>query len=172
MNPAEKDRKATVERWLAAMGVTTTLINDPMALWHLQFNYPIGSPHIMHAVCPKLTPEAIAILTRSDIGPDLLENFGALDADAKDEFLWKLRETLNTPRIDFQMEGAAGPQECPKAIVTSSVRYFEGVTLDSFARTVGCVFKAELSASWVIHRYLAPKSFGNGDRFDFKRLGM
>jgi len=172
MNHPEKDRKGTIEAWLAAMGVTSTPINDPQALWHIQVNYPPGSPHIMHVACPKLTPEAVVILSKMDIGRDLLDNFDGLDTDAKDEFLWKLRETLNTPRVDFKLEGVSAPQECPTAIVTSSVRYFEGVTLDSFARTVGCVFKTELSAQWVIFRYLAPKSYGNGDRFDFKRLGM
>lgn len=172
MKPVQDERKETVERWLTAMGVTTTTINDPQALWHLQFNYPTGSPHIMHAVCPKQTPEAVVVLSSITVGDDFLQNFETLDPDAKDEFLWKLRETLNTPRVDFQMNGATGPQDCPKNVVTSSVRYFEGVTLDSFARTVGCVFKTELSALWVMHRYLAPKSYGNGDRFDFKRLGM
>jgi hypothetical protein len=166
-------RKQQVERWLAAMGIQApTTISDPMALWHVQINYPPNSGHIMHVVCPKTMPEAVVIASKLTLGADLIDNFRALDPDAQDEFLWELRKTLNTPRVDFRLEGADGPMDCPTAIETSSVRYFDGVTLDSFARTVGCVFKTEVAANWVIFRHLGPKGYGSGDRFDFKRLGL
>ena len=112
------------------------------------------------------------VISRVQLGADVLENFKALDANAKDDFLWKLRETLNTPRVDFQMEGAPSPLDCPTAIQMSAVRFFDGITLDAFARTVSCVFKAELSGTWVVQRHLGPRGYGTGERFDFKRLGM
>jgi hypothetical protein len=47
-----------------------------------------------------------------------------------------------------------------------------GLTLDSFAQALGAVFKTQLRAIWVIQQHLAPRSFGSGGRFDFKRLGL
>jgi hypothetical protein len=164
--------KALVEGWLRKMGVTPKPVADPATLWHFEFDFPVNRQHTMHAVCPVGTPDGVVIASKIDVDKVHLQTFDALDSDAKEEFLWELRKTLNTPRVDFTMEGVAGPMDCPTAIQTSAVRFFDGVTLDSFARTVSCVFKAELAAVWVINRYLAPKGYASGNRFDFKRLGM
>jgi hypothetical protein len=170
MNSTE--RKAKTEKWLRSMGCNPTVIDDPHALWHIQVNYPPAQPHIMHVVCPKQTPEAVVIATKSDIGADLLQNFAALDSDAKDDFLWELRNVVNVTEVEFQLDGAESPQDCPRGVQISRTRYDDGLTLDSFAHSVGAVFKTELNAMWVVARHLSSKGYGTGDRFDFRKLGM
>lgn len=163
---------AKIDEWLRGIGCTPTSVQEPGAFWHLQFNYPVNSPHLMHVIAPMRTPRAIVVLSRVSLESDLIEKFEGLDADAKDDFLWNLRETLNIVDIEFMLEGAPGPLDCPTSIQTMLTRYDDGLTLDSLAHSVGAVFKTELRAMWVVQRHLGSKGYGSGDRFDFRRLGI
>jgi hypothetical protein len=98
--------------------------------------------------------------------------FDKLDDDGKDGFLWKFRHAINTHHADFEIEGANGILDCPTRFKISATRYEDGLTLDSFAQSLGSVLKTQLSAIWVIQEHLTPRSFGSGGRFDFKRLGL
>jgi hypothetical protein len=163
--------KQQAEEWLKLMGSTPIDIQDPGTEWHFQFDYPANTPHIMHVAVPKERPSGIVIVSGTDVSHEHLEAFAALDDEAKEDFLWDLRNTLNVVDVDFKMEGVSGDLDCPTQVKISVTRYEDGLTLDSFARSVGAVFKTELNGIWVILRHLGGKRFGTGGRFDFKRLG-
>jgi hypothetical protein len=163
--------RAKVEGWLKEIGTTFSEIKDARAHWHLRIDYPLKSGHTMHVVSPKDRTNAIVIASGMEISHDHRKAFDDLDDDSKAEFLDALRCALNQVSVDFQLEGISEELDCPKLFQVSVTRYEEGCTLDSFAHSVGAVFKTELNALWIVQRHLQPRSFGDG-RFDFKRLGL
>jgi hypothetical protein len=79
---------------------------------------------------------------------------------------------LNVADVDFRMEGQKVPTDLPTQIQLSTVRYVDGLTLDSFARSIGAVFKMFLNVVWLMQHRLGSNGAGPSGRFDFKRLGL
>lgn len=169
MSEAMKDR---VRDWLTSLGCTPTEIRDPKTHWHFTFDYPSKTPHTMHLVAPKDRPGAVVVASGAEVTHEHLQRFEELDDDTKFEFLYELRMTLNQVAVEFQLVGAEGELICPKKFQVSVTRYEDGLSgLDSFASSVGAVFKVEIAAMLVFHKYLRPRTFGPGS-FDFKRTGL
>jgi hypothetical protein len=164
--------RKSVEEWLRASGCTPVEQQDVATDWHVRVDYPVKSPHVIHVAAPKVTPGAVVIATAMDVGREHREAFEALDDEAKAEFLWDLRRTLNQVEVDFQLEGARGELDLPTRFQVSQVRFDDGLTRDSFMRGVGTVFKVELKAAWLFQERLGSNGHGPSGRFDFKRLGL
>jgi len=164
--------RTAVEQWLKSLGCTPTEQQDFTSNWHLEFDYPPKTPHRMHVASPKALELATVIASRTQISPEHLEAFSNLDEDGKEEFLWDLRHCLNSVAVDFRVEGASGPMDCPTTFQISINKFPDGLTLDSFAYSIGAVYKTELDAIWFVQQHLGGKSYGPGNRFDFKRLGL
>lgn len=161
-----------VEGWLRTIGCTPVEDQDPQAVWHVHIDYPIKTPNMLHVVVPAQNPEAVVIASLLEVAPIHLTAFEALDQDAQADFLFELRRTLNTVDTDFQFEGQSHPQDCPRRIQISAVRYPDGLTLDGFARSLSAVFKAQLNAGMLVQHHLGHQGPDLGGRFDFKRLGI
>jgi hypothetical protein len=164
--------RESVERWLKTMGCTPVEQDDDQTVWHLLVNYPAKTAHQMHIVSPKENPEAVIAASVITVAPEHVKLFDNLEDEAKADFLFELRRTLNVVDVDFRMEGAKGPTEMPTQIQLSAVRYLDGLTLDSFARSVGAVFKMVLNAVEVIRHRLGSNGAGPSGRFDFRRMGL
>ena len=166
------EMRNSVETWLKEIGCTPVVENDPEANFHFRIDYPVNSPHVMHVVSPRKSNAAVVVATRTDMGHEHIESFQKLDPDSQQDFLWDLRRTVNSTEVDFQFDGAKNPTDCPTAVQISSVRFSDGLTMDSFVRTVGAVFKIELAAIWVIHKHLGSGGDHGPGRFDFRRIGI
>jgi len=160
-----------IEEWLKTIGCTPMQDQDPQAVWHLAFRYPANTEHVMHVVAPAANPAVAVVVSGTTVDPQHLEGFASLEDEGKEEFLWKLRHTLNRVEVDFIVSGANGPLDCPKQFQISVTRYSDGLTLDSFAKSLGDVYKTELDVIWLIQEHLGSSGQGPGRRFDFKRLG-
>ena len=150
----DQDLERTVASWLEALQCPFRPVEDEHVAWRYEVRYPLWrNDHIMHvAGVPGPVPSlAIASITR--MSPRHLQRFSALADEEKRVFLFGLRHTLNTPEVDFELKGATG-LECPEAFQVSVRRFADGLSLDSFARSIGAVYKAELSAIWFIQESL------------------
>lgn len=144
----------TVASWLEALQCPFRPVDDPNVAWRYEVKYPVWrDDHIMHvAGVPGPVPSvAIASITR--MSPRHLQRFEGLPDEDKRVFLFGLRHTLNTPDVDFELKGATG-LNCPEAFQVSVRRFVDGLSLDSFARSIGAVYKAELGAIWFIQESL------------------
>ena len=166
------DLQEKVENWLGLLGCQPRVQDDPDSSWHLVFNYPSSTQHLMNAVRPKGENKPVVIVTRTNVDEGHRSKFAELDDDAKEDFLWQLRRTMNSVEVDFKVEGVDGPLTCPTAFQLSLARFEDGLTLDSFAQSVGKVFKTELNAVWVFQEHFKPNNGGRGPRFDFKKFGL
>jgi hypothetical protein len=163
--------KAQVEEWLRLIGCTPTETADPQSTWHVSFDYPARSPHRMDVANPATVPSAAVIVTGIELAPQHLQNFANLDDEAKESFLWSLRQKVNCPEVEFQFFNVTQRLDCPSKIQFSVVRFADGLTMDSFARSLAAVFKTELGAIWLVEEHLGGGEVGPGRRFDFKKLG-
>ncbi len=168
---APLDLQLKAESWLHTLGCTPVPQEDPQAAWHFLVDYPVRSPHPMHVVGPKGQPNALVIASATTISREHYQTFEGLDADDKGDFLWELRRTLNHTEVDFQLEGVKNILDCPSMFQVSVTRYSDGLSMDSFARSMSMVFHTELNAMWLVQRYLQPGAGGSGGRFDFRRAG-
>ena len=168
MNTMNKIKKVQVTAWLDILGCTPTVVEDKKTNWHLDFDYPKGSGQRMHVVQPKGKELQIVIATGVNVSHQHRGAFYDLDADEKKEFGLSLRRVLNRPEVDFQLEGASTPSDCPTRFQLSRTRFADGLSLDSFAETVGFVFKAKLHAIWHFEDRLGDHRSGFGGQFNFK----
>lgn len=143
-----------VEEWLTAMGVEPEEREDPAARWHLGFEYPAGSGHRMLVAGVRGPADAIVIASVVSISPQHLEIFEELTIDERRSFVFGLRHALNSLETEFQLNGMDSPVSCPASFQVSSRRFPDGLGLDSFARSVGAVYKTELAGIWHIQEWL------------------
>jgi hypothetical protein len=169
LSEAPKDQ---IEEWLRTIGSTPVEMPDPQSAWKFEFDYPVRTPHRMVVASPVALPSAAMIITGIQLTPQHLQNFSTLDDEAKEEFLWALRQKANCAEVDFQFLGVMNPLDCPSEIRFAVTRYPDGLTMDSFARSLGAVFKTELGTIWLVEEHLGGGEVGPGRRFDFKKLGV
>jgi len=161
-----------VEGWVRKLGATPVKITDASAAWHYEFDYPHGTPHRMHVLGPKDRPESVVILSATNVSAEHVKGFGELDDDDKAAFLWAIRKTLNQDFSEFRLLVPSEGVVCPTAFHITATRYEDGLSLDSFARSVSSVYKTELAGIMCVQEHLGPKGYGSSGRFDFKRLGL
>ena len=170
LTDAPKDQ---IEEWLRLIGCTPTAAADPQSKWNFSFDYPARSPHRMVVANPIALPAAAVIGSGVLLTPHHLQKFASLDDEEKQAFLWSLRQKANSAEVDFQFFDVKERLDCPTRIQFSVVRYTDGLTMDSFARSIGAVFKTELGTMWLVEEHLGGGGeLGPGRRFDFKRLGL
>lgn len=167
-----QDLRAQVEDWLDAMGNTYEEQQDPQATWHLNFTYPKNSGHQMHVAQPEGKDGAIVIASAANLAPQHVKAFNQLADKEKQRFQLRLRRTLTKMEVDFRIPGVDDPTDAPQQFQVEVTRYADGLSLDSFARSVGAVYKTELEASLFIQEELDNRGpTPGGDRFAFERLG-
>jgi hypothetical protein len=165
---AELAQPTLIEGWLRDLSLTPTLRNDGGSNWNLEFTVQAPAPLIMNAVNPKAIPRAVMIVCGMSIAPEHATIYNTLD-DARRRLFWaQLRQLMTREYIEFQIEGAP-VAECPKAIRVSAMRFDDGLTLDSFARSISSVCKACTDAVVHITDNLGQPAAAAGGEFSFKK---
>jgi hypothetical protein len=136
-----------IEGWLRDMNLVPIRKADSVNNWNVEFTIAAGtSPLAIAVVNPRSIPRAIMFVCGLAAAPDHMNAFKNLDEDLRKDFWNQLRSTLNREFVEYQIEGTPGI-ECPKTVRVSAVRFDDGLTLDSFARTLSSVCKAAADAA-------------------------
>jgi hypothetical protein len=136
-----------IEGWLRDMNLAPVRKPDAVNAWNIEFTVAGGSgPLAIAIVNPRPLPRAIMFVCGLAANPEYIIAFRNLDEDLRREFWNQLRSTLNREYVEYQIEGAA-IAECPKTVRVSAIRFDDGLTLDSFARTLASVCKAAADAT-------------------------
>jgi len=141
-----------IEGWLHDMALVTARKTDAGSNWMLEFTVPGQNPLVMNVVNPKVLPRAVMFVCGMMAAPGHDTAFNALSEADRRGFWQKLRSTLNREFVEFQAEGVV--TECPKSIRITAVRFDDGLTLDSFGRTMSSVCKACADAVALFTEYL------------------
>lgn len=158
--------------WLKDMGLEPVTIPDQQASAHYAVQYPKGNPanHI-EILCPNELPRAVVIGTKTSLSPEHSAAFGDLDVDAQQEFLRDLTYELNRDYVEYTLEQDPTSGR-PVSFHVTAVRYDDGLTLDSFARTVSSVFKGQIAGVMCVRRHLGTMPPAGGSEFAFRKLGI
>jgi hypothetical protein len=135
-----------IEGWVRDLALTPTRREDPSNNWRIQFATAGANAFTISCVSPKSLPRAIMLICGIVPAPENITAFNALPPAQKKQFWEGLRDTLNRESIEFQIEGTP-VDECPKTIRVTAVRFDDGLSLDSFAHSLGLVCKASLDAA-------------------------
>ncbi len=161
------DLKTTAARWLEALQCEYREMDDPVMEWRYEVKYPARrTDHLMHVAGAPGPAESLIIVSVTRMSERHLKRFEGMPDDEKRVFLFGLRHTLNNSEVDFELRGAGG-LTCPEAFQVSVRRFVDGLSLDSFARSLGAVYKTELSAIWFIQETLDADHSSPPVFFDF-----
>jgi hypothetical protein len=160
-----KEGAAQVEGWLKDMGCHPMRVPVPNTNWQFEVDYPANTPHRIVVTNQISFPRAVIVGTRIAFSPEHLEAFGNFENEDKQSFLDDLQSTLNREFVEFQFEGSGTGLSCPTAFQVTAMRYDDSLSLDSLARTVSSVYKAELAGILCVQQKLGRRNFpaGGGD---------
>ena len=158
-----------IEGWLQDMALSPTRRTDPNSTWMLEFTVPGTNPLVLNVVNPKVLPRAAMFICGMLAAPGHEATFKALDEGQRRAFWQRLRALLNREFVEFQIEGVMN--ECPKSVRITAVRFDDGLTLDSFGRTLSSVCKAVTDAMVHFTDNLGDPYPPAGGEFAFKKTG-
>jgi len=141
-----------VESWVQAMGCKVSRTSTPETNWVLEVQYPMGTTHRINIINTRQQPLAIGIVTGVALSQEYTDAFGRLSADAKKDFRWELLKVLSNDEVEFNLKET--PDGRPQGFEIIATRYWDGLSLDAFARSMFAVYKTEIVAINCVQRFL------------------
>jgi hypothetical protein len=141
-----------VESWVQAMGCKSSRTVTPETNWVLEVEYPISSTHRINIINTKLQPLAIGIVTGVGLAQEFTDAFVKLSSDGKKEFRWELVKALSSDDVEFNLKETQ--EGHPQGFEIMATRYWDGLSLDAFARSMFAVYKTEIVAINCVRRFL------------------
>src|SRR5580658_3195384 len=130
-----------IEGWLRDLALVPTPRQDGQNAWNLEFVVTGSNNLVMNVVNPKSIPRAIMLVCGMSPVAAHVAAFQSRSEELRESFWKDLRRMLSREFVEFQFEGTPVLQ-CPKVLRISAVRFDDGLTLDSFSRTLASVCKA------------------------------
>ena len=141
-----------VESWVQAMGCKSSRNATPETNWILEIEYPINSTHRINVINTKQQPLAIGIVTGVALAQEFTDAYGKLSGAAQKEFRWELVKTLGNGDTEFNLKETSDGR--PQGFEIMATRFWDGLSLDAFARTMFSVYKTEIVAINCVRRFL------------------
>jgi len=143
-----------VEGWLRQMGCNPKTV-PPIEgnTWQLQFVFPPGSQQTLACFAPRM-PQGATVIS---VNYPLTQGEAAYDALTEAQrmiFLQDLRGVLCRDYLYHDIAPGARPNGCPRSFAVFDMRFDDGLTLDSFARSIIAVSNAALTANLCCARHL------------------
>jgi hypothetical protein len=170
LNPSDLATPNVIEGWLRDMALTPFRRNDGNNTWNLEFTVAGMSTLVLNAISPRSIPRAVMLVCGMTVVPAHEAAFKALDPEQRTAFWRDLRTLLSREFVEFQLEGTP-VNECPKMLRVSVIRFDDGLTLDSFARSLASVCKACGDAISHFTERLGDPNVPAGGEFAFKKSG-
>lgn len=168
LTKADLTTSAIIEGWLRDLSLTPIQRPDGVNNWNVEFTVT-GSPNFgMNVVNPKAFPRSIMLICGLTPVPAQVAAFLRLDQDHRIAFWKDLRTLLSREYVEYHLEGVPAT-ECPKALRVSAMRFDDGLSLDSFARTVSSVCKACSDIVVLFSERLGELEPQAGGEFAFKK---
>ena len=143
-----------IEAWLRQLGSNPT----PVPLiegneWQLQFVFPPGSQQTLACFAPRVPAGSTVISVNYPLGRGEAA-FELLSDSERGAFMQDLRLVLSRDHLYHDMAPGAKPGACPRSFAVFDMRFDDGLTLDSFARSIIMVSNTALAANLCCARHL------------------
>ena len=169
-NKIDLTTPTVIEGWLHDLGLSCVRRTDASSNWSLEFTVVGPNPLVLSAVNPKSVPRGVMLVCGLTSAPAHTQVFKTLDEATRTQFWQKMRDTLNREFVEYQLDGNP-PSDCPKMVRVTAIRFDDGLTLDSFARSIASVCKAAASAVALYTDRLGDPNAPTGGEFAFKKVG-
>jgi hypothetical protein len=143
-----------IEAWLRQLGTNPSTVTSVEGnAWQLQFVFPPGSQQTLACFSPKMPAGSTVISVNYPLGRGEAA-FASLSEAQKAAFLQELRLVLARENLYHDIAPGAAPEACPRSFAVFDMRFDDGLTLDSFARSIITVSNTALTANLCCARHL------------------
>jgi hypothetical protein len=149
-------KQQQIETWLRQLGCAPTgakagEVNE----WTYQFVFPPGSQQNMAVFAPRTPAGSTVISVNYPLGQGEAA-FDGLSDLKKAAFLQELQLTLSRDHLYHDLARGSTATASPRSFAVFDMRFDDGLTLDSFARSIISVSNAALAANVCCARHLFP----------------
>jgi hypothetical protein len=170
LNKIDLTTPAVIEGWLQDLGLACVRRTDAASNWALEFTIAGANPLVLSAVNPKSVPRAVMVVCGLTAAPAHIEVFKTLEERVRRDFWRQMRTMLTRDYVEFQLEGTP-TSECPRMLRVTCLRFDDGLTLDSFARSLNSVCKTAADAIAHYTDHLGDPNAPSSGEFAFKTVG-
>jgi hypothetical protein len=150
-----------IETWLRQLGSAPSPVSSVDGNeWQLQFVFPPGSQQTLACFSPKMPVGSTVIsvnypLSRGEAA------YASLTETEKGAFMQELRLVLAREHLYHDIAPDATPGAIPRSFAVFDMRFDDGLTLDSFARSIITVSNTALAANLCCARHLSAPRAGD-----------
>ncbi|WP_407377279.1 DUF2299 domain-containing protein [Methanobrevibacter sp.] len=140
------DIEEQIKQWLLDEDCLREMKYDENADFHFIVEFP--KENIMDVVRPK-GKDCIIIACATQVAPQHVSLMQAADIEIQKDFILDLNFGLNNFLVDFELQ--INQNILQQFVITDQI-FFDGLTKDSFIRTLKRVFKSKLHCIWLIDK--------------------
>jgi hypothetical protein len=142
------------EAWLRQLGCNPKVVQSIEGnTWQLQFVFPPGSQQTLACFAPRVPEGSTVVSVNYPLGQGEAV-YDALTEMERMVFIQELRSVLSRDHLYHDIAPGAQPGACPRSFAVFDMRFDDGLTLDSFARSIITVSNAALAANLCCARHL------------------
>jgi hypothetical protein len=144
-----------IESWLRQLGCAPNAVKSVEGNeWQMQFVFPPGSQQNMACFSPRTPAGSTVISVNYPLGRGEVA-YDALSDLQKGAFLQELRLVLSRDHLYHDIAPGSTPTSCPRSFAVFDMRFDDGLTLDSFARSIIAVSNTALAANLCCAQHLS-----------------
>ncbi len=134
-----------VRNWLLEEDILREKIYDENANFHYLINFP--NNNTMDIINPKSKEDVLIIGCATEVSQEEQRIIKSSPKDMNQEFIWKIRFSLNEMLLDFELEHPN--DQLTRFIITEDI-FEDGLTKHTLIKTIKKVFKGKLQCIWIL----------------------
>lgn len=144
-----KIEENTVKNWIIDEDMFVCKIHDENSNFNYQINY---QGMIMNVIQPKVSEDVLVIVCSSEVSPVHREWMENKTMEHRNEFLYEFKFNINSFDVEFDLD-IDEDNLMLKGFIIQDVIYSDGLTKDSFMKSLRKINADRLSCVWTIEKY-------------------
>ncbi len=138
-----------VKNWIIDEDMFVCKIHDENSNFNYQINY---QGMIMNVIQPKVNDDVLVIVCSSEVSSVHSEWMSNKTMEYRNEFLYEFKFKINSFDVEFDLDIDENNLML-KGFIIQDVIYSDGLTKDSFMRSLRRINSDRLSCVWTIEKY-------------------
>lgn len=134
-----------VRSWLMEEDLIREKIYDENANFHYIINFP--NNNAMDVIQPKSKEDVLIIGCATEVSQDEQDIIKSSPKNINQEFIWKIRFSLNEMFLDFELEH---PNDQLKRFIITEDIFEDGLSKHVLIKSIKKVFKGKLQCIWIL----------------------
>ena len=134
-----------IRNWLMEENLIREKIYDENANFHYIINFP--NNNAMDVIQPKSKEDVLIIGCATEVSQDEQNIIKNSPKHVNQEFIWKIRFSLNEMLLDFELEH---PNDQLKRFIITEDIFEDGMSKHVLIKSIKKVFKGKLQCIWIL----------------------